>query len=194
MLSPLSTLYLLNSWLASPVWQQPVFLVPPCIGKLANSRLAVYLCSYWQKLAIGTSLPWCHVDLIIGSRLDVPLAFYSSKSLKCVWGLPLHLHIAGRCKTKLDAQHLIEALAPYADSIMSLSMELDVSVAHTIVLGLFTKGYWGLVWEVHLHDHNSWALEKISNAGRFLFSGDCSFPFSRFLDNTSLMWPPVRPV
>ncbi|KAF8608711.1 hypothetical protein BDV93DRAFT_206227 [Ceratobasidium sp. AG-I] len=142
------------------------------------------VCSHWRKVALGASSLWCHIDLTVGKSLDRPLVFYATKSLERAGTLPLHVHVEGGHKIKPAAQRIIKTLLPYRNRISSLHLELDVSIARTIISGLFENSGWSSVRELHIHD-DSRALSRIADTGGFLF--DAAPGLSGFLESLTTL-------
>ncbi|KAG8702813.1 hypothetical protein FRC08_003235 [Ceratobasidium sp. 394] len=90
---------------------------------------------------ISTTAPplWTHIDLVIGSPHEEIYMRYASACLRYSGRLHLQVHIVeNQTKRIPQTAGLVGLLAPHADRIASLDLQISAPLAREIMLGLFS--------------------------------------------------------
>ncbi|KAF8609358.1 hypothetical protein BDV93DRAFT_518189 [Ceratobasidium sp. AG-I] len=145
------------------------------------------VCVYWRSLSIKTPSLWSHIDLNISQNRYEQSSFCARCSLERAKQLPLYVHV--ECDSSIiDIQSVVAFLAPNAHKIVSLDLSVNSFEARSILLGLFSTDYQGSVFDLRLHDTESYALLEIDDE-RSLFPTGPLDPFLLSLQSLSLHGP-----
>ncbi|KAF8608718.1 hypothetical protein BDV93DRAFT_541171 [Ceratobasidium sp. AG-I] len=132
------------------------------------------VCSYWRKIALGANSLWNHIDLSVGKVQNANLELYASESLNRAGNLPLYIHMAGDSRYQATHQRPAQLLAPFANRILSLDLQINILTAQAILRGIFRPGCGSSVQELYIYDEDGDDYE-IAEGGFNFLGGDQVF-------------------
>ncbi|QRV76713.1 F-box-like domain protein [Ceratobasidium sp. AG-Ba] len=94
---------------------------------------------YFREVSIGRPSLWTHIDLALDNKLSRPYMRHAKSCLRYSAQLPLQIHIAENVNLneKSPVEEVVKLLARCMRHIISLDLRVSISLARSIILGLY---------------------------------------------------------
>ncbi|QRW05614.1 F-box-like domain protein [Ceratobasidium sp. AG-Ba] len=94
---------------------------------------------YLREVSTGRPSLWTHIDLVLDNKLSRPYMRHAKSCLRYSAQLPLQIHIAENVdlNEKSPVEDVVKLLARCIRQIISLDLRVSISLAPSIILGLY---------------------------------------------------------